>query len=70
MPHADAFETILRLESALGASWPQIRKSHADTVNLHNRLQEAVADLTGEDAAIVVFGSLGRHEVTGDSDID
>lgn len=70
MTHAAPFQAVFDLEAALGASWPHIRQAYHDTIRLHERVDKTIRDLTGEDATIVVFGSLGRFEVTAESDID
>jgi predicted nucleotidyltransferase len=70
MPQAGTFDAVFSLEAALGVSWPHIRRAHQRTQELHMALSSAIEPLGREDASIVVFGSLGRFEVTSESDID
>lgn len=70
MAQAGVFDAVFGLEAALGVSWPHIHRAHQRTEELHRALVSAIEHLVREDASIVVFGSLGRFEVTGESDID
>src|SRR5262245_22018057 len=64
------FDRVFSLEHRLGASWPYIHAAHDNAVAVHAKLGAAVDDVTGEDASIVVVGSLGRFEKTSESDVD
>lgn len=70
MPQGGTFDAVFSLEAALGVSWPHIRRAHKKTEDLHKALASAIEPLVREDASVVVFGSLGRFEVTSESDID
>jgi hypothetical protein len=70
MPQAGAFDAVFGLEAALNASWPNIHAAHQDTLTLDASVAAAIEPFVRDDASIVVFGSLGRFEVTSDSDID
>lgn len=70
MAQADPFGSVFELERQTGGSWPEIHAARERTFALHAKLQAAVESETFEDGAFVVFGSLGRFEVTGGSDID
>jgi hypothetical protein len=70
MPQPSAFENLFKLEQHLGASWPQFHVARDRTISVHERITSATDGLTDGDASFVIFGSLGRFEVTSDSDID
>jgi predicted nucleotidyltransferase len=70
MPQPVPFERLFELERQLGAWWPQFHSARDRSAACHRELADATAGLPGEDASIVVFGSVGRFEVTSDSDID
>jgi hypothetical protein len=70
MTQPQPFDSVFELERTLGATWPNIRAGYDDTVTLHEQLREEVRPHRREDASIVVLGSLGRYEVSGESDID
>lgn len=70
MPQPDAFSVVYDLERRLGASWPHVHAAHERTSSLHVELSAATASQHDSDASIVALGSVGRFEVTGESDID
>lgn len=57
------------LSSHLGTTWQNIAEARRRTAEIRQRL-DVLADLVSEDAAIIVYGSIGRAEVTEDSDAD
>lgn len=61
---------VLRLSEKLGEDWPAIRIAAEATVTRRAALSEALSKYTSEDTSMVVFGSLGRAEVTSGSDLD
>jgi predicted nucleotidyltransferase len=63
---ADAVEILSR---KLSTAWPNIAEARRRTAALRDKLA-TLADLSSEDAAVVVFGSVGRGEVTEASDVD
>lgn len=70
MPQPVPFERVFELGQRLHTSWPHLRLALDDSTELHRRLEASSAGLAGDDASIVVFGSVGRFEVTNDSDVD
>ena len=70
MPQPGAFDAVFGLEATLGATWSNIHTAHQETTKVDGPLSAAVEPFGREDASIVVFGSLGRFEVTSESDID
>jgi len=70
MPQSELFGSVFELERRCGASWPHIHTAFEAGLALHERLREITAGEPRDDAAIVVFGSVGRFEVTSGSDID
>ena len=61
---------VLRLSEKLGVEWPAIRIAAEATVTRRTALNQALSKYTSEDTSMVVFGSLGRAEVTSGSDLD
>lgn len=61
---------IETLEQALGVRWDAIRKARAKTDELVTKLKAALSELEDPSCAVVVTGSLGRGEASGDSDAD
>jgi len=59
-----------KLEARLGERWDAIRKARQQTDELLRILRETLADLHDSNLSIVVTGSLGRGEVTHNSDAD
>lgn len=57
------------LSSHLGTPWPHIAEARKRTAETRKKL-DVLSDLTSEDASIIVYGSIGRAEVTEDSDAD
>lgn len=57
------------LSSHLDATWQYIAEARRRTDDTLQKLG-VLTDLTSEDAAIIVYGSIGRAEVTEDSDVD
>lgn len=57
------------LEQRLGTSWPSIAEALRKTEVLQQQLA-TLADLSSADASLVVFGSIGRGELTESSDVD
>jgi predicted nucleotidyltransferase len=70
MTQAVPFERVFELERRLEASWVNLHRALEDSKELHRRLTASTEGLTAEDSSIVVFGSVGRFEVTADSDVD
>ena len=70
MTQAVPFERVFELERRLQTSWPNFHRALADSTALHDQLTASVEGLTAEDSSVVVFGSVGRFEVTTDSDVD
>jgi predicted nucleotidyltransferase len=63
---ADPVETLsLRLKTA----WPNIAEARRQTLLLRGKLA-GLSEFSSEDASIIVFGSVGRAEVTEASDVD
>jgi hypothetical protein len=57
------------LSSHLGTTWQNIAEARRRTAEVRQKLA-VLTDLVSEDAAIIVYGSIGRAEVTEDSDAD
>jgi hypothetical protein len=70
MSQTAPFDSVFRLETQLGASWPNLRTAFEATIAEHQQLNDSVGDVTREDTSIVVLGSAGRFEVTSGSDTD
>lgn len=60
---------VEQLRRRVDATWPNIEEAERRTLALRQRLSELEIFSSG-DASLVVFGSVGRGEVTEDSDID
>ena len=60
---------VERLGQRLNTSWESVGLARQKTHELLERLS-SLSDLASEDASIVVFGSIGRGEVTDASDVD
>lgn len=58
------------LQQRLGLEWPSIKKAHADTLSMRNRLAALFSRRRASDTSVVVFGSVARFEVTTKSDTD
>ncbi|MFL5542343.1 MAG: nucleotidyltransferase domain-containing protein, partial [Longimicrobiaceae bacterium] len=58
------------LESALGTTWPMLRRAKAAASEISSTLDQGLRDRTDGDATLVVFGSLARGEWTKKSDVD
>jgi predicted nucleotidyltransferase len=58
-----------RLRLRCGEAWPHVTAARARTAAALARMQP-LQDVAGETTSIVVFGSLGRAEVTTASDVD
>jgi hypothetical protein len=59
------------LAAAVGEQWPALQKARSAALDRRVRLASATADLVpGDDASLVVFGSLARDEATSGSDAD
>jgi hypothetical protein len=65
----EIFSAVSELEARLGKNWANVRAAKDRTVNLHGKLADGI-DRIDSDAAVVVFGSAGRYEVTEGSDTD
>jgi predicted nucleotidyltransferase len=70
MPHTTRLSDVWRLESAAGSQWEHIRAAVLNTLNTHVALEQAIKDKQGNDASVVVFGSLARFEANDASDVD
>jgi predicted nucleotidyltransferase len=57
------------LSSHLGTTWQNIAQARRRTAEILQKVR-VLGDLASEDAAIIVYGSIGRAEVTEDSDVD
>jgi hypothetical protein len=57
------------LSQRLGTDWLNISEARRRTAELRTKL-DALASLATEDAATIVYGSIGREEVTESSDVD
>jgi len=65
----EPFSNTELLSRRLGTEWPHIAEARRRTASLRAKL-DALAPLTTEDAATILFGSIGREEVTESSDVD
>jgi hypothetical protein len=70
LPAAIAAPALDQLEARLQAHWGAIHAARDKTVELRNRLKQALIDLTDPSSAVIVTGSLGRGEATAQSDAD
>jgi predicted nucleotidyltransferase len=71
MPDGDSTASKVELlEQKLSADWPAIRKARDDTASKREKLDELFREQTSPDTSLVVFGSVGRKEVTSSSDLD
>lgn len=61
---------VERLEEALDADWPHLRRARKLAQEKRRELNHQLAQHDAEDTTIVVFGSLARDEFTEGSDID
>jgi predicted nucleotidyltransferase len=59
-----------RLREQMGADWPHLARARKISREKVDRLRAALQDLVPEEASLVVFGSLARHEFTTGSDLD
>jgi len=59
-----------KLESLTNSDWVALRSSWADSKAQIEKLQGLVGDAVPSETSLVVFGSLGRGELTGQSDLD
>lgn len=62
-------DAVESLRAQVNGVWPNIDRAWQQTIELRKKL-EALVEFASEDASIVVFGSVGRGEVTEASDID
>ena len=60
---------VAQLSSNVGSIWPHINEAWRQTVALREQLA-ALENFASEDASLIVFGSVGRGEVTEKSDVD
>lgn len=60
---------VEQLSRRVGSTWPNIDAASHRTVALRQQLA-ALEGFSSEDASVVVFGSVGRGEVTEASDVD
>ena len=67
MPQITAVD---QLESRLGATWPNIKQARTNANSKLDELNTVLPNLLARDTSIVLFGSLGRLELTSGSDID
>ena len=58
------------LASRLGAEWPAITDARARAQEQIDSLRSELNELIPPNTNMVVFGSLGRYEFTGESDVD
>jgi predicted nucleotidyltransferase len=58
-----------QLSRRVGSTWPNIDEAWRQTMALRQQLK-ALEHFSSEDASVVVFGSVGRGEVTETSDVD
>jgi predicted nucleotidyltransferase len=63
----DPFED---LRTRTGQEWPRIAEAKQRTSDLLAELREMMQDLDQQGTSLVVFGSIGRDEVTEGSDVD
>jgi predicted nucleotidyltransferase len=63
-------DLIAQLSRTLGEEWPAVSKARAATSERRRALEGALGKYTSEDTSMVVFGSLGRSEITSGSDLD
>lgn len=57
------------LSQRLGVEWPFIAEARHRTAALRSKL-DVLKSLETDDAATIVYGSIGREEVTESSDVD
>jgi hypothetical protein len=60
---------IAELKAEVNANWPNIAAANLNATTMLAQLTEAVKETTASDTSIVIFGSLGRYELTPGSDI-
>ena len=58
------------LRATLGVQWPAIKRAREAALRQRERLDEIIQPFLNTDTSFVVFGSLGRLEVTSGSDVD
>jgi len=63
-------DPVQQLANQLGVEWRAIRTAAENSAQRLATLNSALAQYTTEDTSIVVFGSLGRSEMTSGSDFD
>ncbi|MGH9419441.1 MAG: nucleotidyltransferase domain-containing protein [Thermoanaerobaculia bacterium] len=61
--------SVEQLRLRIGGNWPNIFETRRRTDDLLHKLS-ILSDFSSEDASVVVFGSVGRGEVTENSDVD
>jgi hypothetical protein len=61
---------LLELEARLGSDWPFLKGAREAAGEQLQELSDGLAEFSGEDSSVVVFGSLARGEWTRGSDID
>jgi hypothetical protein len=69
-PDDDMDDIIGALERRLGHRWPALLAARTQARLVAERISGLVRDLSSEDAAMVVYGSLARGEWTDRSDVD
>jgi predicted nucleotidyltransferase len=65
----ESFSNVELLAQRLGTDGPHIAEARQRTAALRAKL-EALTSLATEDAATIMYGSIGREEVTESSDVD
>lgn len=60
---------VRQLGHSVGLTWPNIEEGWRQSVALRQRLAN-FDSFSSEDASVIVFGSIGRGEVTEASDVD
>jgi hypothetical protein len=61
---------INKLELKLGCEWTAIQRAQATTAEKRGTLQGAFHGRVSQDTSVVLFGSIGREEMTSGSDAD
>lgn len=70
MPQQRPFDLVFALEHKLGGHWAQLHAAYERTQQLSAKFDSATNTFQDPDASIVACGSVGRFEVTDQSDID
>jgi glutamine synthetase adenylyltransferase len=61
---------VLQLRDGLRAEWPAITRAQSSASDAVERLRSGLEGYVPPETSFVVFGSLGRRELTTGSDID